>query len=92
MAEFFDSIQQAMHEPTTPNDLALDRIARCINSTLDNLDELIALAADNDQPEVQTMVCCECIRIGQCMSRVQLLLSFIESRKAPKLKVIHGKT
>lgn len=88
MSEFYDTIQQAMHEPSTPSEIAEQRIVRSVNSVLDELDDLIAMAADNDQPEVQALVCAEQIRLGQVASRIQLLLSFIQSRQPTKLRVI----
>lgn len=61
-------------------------VAQAINSMISTLDELMVKAT---QPHTFDEI--EAIGIGQIMTRCQLILSFIEARKSPKLKVIsHG--
>lgn len=56
-----------------------------VNKIVSELDDLMVLAAD---PETSRYVLGEAIGVGQILNRAQLVASFIEARRAPKLKVI----
>lgn len=57
-----------------------------INSILSTMDNLMAKAAN---PETVNEIAAEAIGIGQIRSRCELILSFLEARKSPKLKVMN---
>ena len=59
-------------------------LAMCLNTMISDLDEICALAS---QPETARLVDGERIAIGQVLTRVQLIASFINQR-GPGLRMI----
>lgn len=66
-------------------DVDEEPVPQAINNILDVLDCFMAKA---NSPATVKEIEAEAIGIGQIQSRAQLILSFIEARKAPKFKVI----
>ena len=64
---------------------AEEQIEARVDWLVRQLDELCAMASN---PETQDLIAGQTIGIGQIVSRAQLILSFLASRKPPKLKVI----
>lgn len=62
-------------------------IPRMINSIVADMDELCAAA---NRPETWHIVEADAPAFGQIALRCQLVLGFLEARKAPKLKVVGG--
>jgi hypothetical protein len=67
--------------------LALDEepVAQSVNSIISQLDHLMARAVN---PSTVHEIAAEAIGIGQIRSRAELILSFLEARKTPNLKVV----
>lgn len=76
-------------EPETLVEFAEDQIARRVNSMVAELDEFCAMARN---PETVDLVEGEARGIGQIAFRANLILSFLEARKKPALKMVvnHG--
>jgi len=60
-------------------------VGQSVNSILNALDDLIAMAAN---PATVNEIAAEAIGIGQIRSRAELILSFLEARKTLSLKVV----
>ena len=59
-------------------------IGQALNSVIDVLDVAVDMALTDDYDEVAA----EEVRLGQIISRAQLVLSFIDIRKPSKFKVV----
>jgi len=64
---------------------AEEQIEARVDWLVRQLDELCAMARDE---ETQDLIAGQAIGIGQLAFRAQLILSFLEARKSPQLKVI----
>jgi 3-methyladenine DNA glycosylase AlkD len=64
---------------------AEEQIERRIDFLVRELDEFTAMA---NNPETVDLIEKESIGIGQVRFRAQLILAFLEARKAPKLRMI----
>jgi hypothetical protein len=61
------------------------RVEMTVHSIISELDDLMVLAAD---PATSRYVISEIVGVGQILNRAQLVASFIEARKSPKLKLV----
>ena len=74
--------QRAM---TNEGDSASEQIEARVDWLVRQLDELCAMVSN---PETQDLIAGQTIGIGQIAFRAQLILSFLDAHKTPKLKVI----
>ena len=58
-----------------------ERVAKSLSSMLSTLDEIAAKARD---PAMRTEIAAQEVRLGQIISRAQLILSFLDSYKPRK--------
>jgi hypothetical protein len=95
MTDTFDAVLSEIHsamaddfftgEPSTHKECAEDQIARRVNALVSELDEMMAMAAN---PETVDLIENEILAFGQMRTRVNLILSFLAARNAPKLKMV----
>jgi hypothetical protein len=57
-----------------------DRVSQSLKSMLDTLDEIAAKARD---PAMRAEIAAQEVRLGQIISRAQLILSFLDTYKSP---------
>lgn len=78
-------IQVGDHDPEPMLSSPDIAIPRMINSVVADLDELCAAA---NRPETAHIIASEAPAFGQIVFRCNLILSLLDARKTPKLKMI----
>jgi hypothetical protein len=61
-----------------------DSVAHTLKSMLDTLDEIAAKARD---PAIRAEIASQEVRLGQIISRAQLILSFVDAHKPSETRV-----
>lgn len=82
--DFCDFVADAMQEPADTAELQIERRADFI---IRELDEFCKMATNR---ETVDLIAREIVVFGQLLTRVQLILSFIDARNPPKLRVVQN--